>query len=412
MRLPISLNKNGYYSLRFRVHKTLIPYFHKSVIKKSLQTKSKKFAILKASKLYYEYQKILNTLSIITSEQTQELIDKFIQEHLKQNVKPVVVVDENKYKLVSSLTLKEAYIKYCLWYKQQNITQKQYNATTNKLSYLILPFFGETTLIEDVTIEMINDFKIFLTGFPNINKKEYKHLSFNEIKQLKHIPEKHMIGINTQQKYLTILKQFFSYMTKSNLLTYNPCSLLNMPDTTALHREAFSDEEMKRIFQKISTLDDRQYIYFTLAYTGMRPSEFWKAKINVSEEGVLYFDLTDSSLKLKTSSSYRFIPLHKNLINMGIHHKLKSLQENFTQAGISSYFNKTIKPLITNNSNKIMYSFRHTVATKLKRAEIDMDMVAELLGHSYQNITMTKEVYAGNFTIVQLQKAINNLNFL
>ncbi len=411
MSVNLSINKNQYYCLRFRVHKKLIPFFKKSVISKSLSTKSKREAKLKANRIYYPYQQILSTVSIITSVQTQELVDTFIQEHLEQKTINVFTIDETTYKSVSRITLVQAYEKFLVWYKQQNITNKQYLLTTNKLTNLILPYLGEDTLIEDVTLETVEEFKEFLTAFPNINKKKYRQLTLAQIVLINHIPTSDMIGVSTQMKYLKILKQFFLYIVKANLLNYNPCSLLTMPNNTVPHREPFDAIELKKLFSIFNTLDDRKYIYYILAYTGMRPSELWKCKISSSEDNIIYFDLTDRGLELKTSSSHRVIPLHTRLLEMDVDKKLIEVQQKFTQAGISSYFNKTIKPMVTDNPNKVMYSFRSLVATELKRAEVNMDKVSELLGHSYENSTMTKEVYARGYTIAQLQIAINNLNY-
>ena len=339
-------------------------------------------------------------------------MDRFIKEELEQEVKSVFTIDNTKYKPVSSITLKQAYDRYLIWYKQQNIRDKQYFLTTNKLANLIIPYIGGETLIEDITLESIEEFKEFLSSFPNLNLSRYKRLTFTKITKLHDIPKGDLIGISTQIKYLKTLKQFFIYMTKANLLTYNPCSLLTMPNNTIPNREPFSPFEIQKLFNLFHTLDDRKYIYYILAYTGMRPSELWKCKISISEDGIYYFDLTDKELELKTSSSYRVIPLHKKLLEMNIDKKLTLLQQEFTQAGISSYFNKVIKPKITDNPQKIMYSFRHTVATELKRTEvIIMDKVSELLGHSYENSTMTKEVYASGYTLSQLQEAINCLEY-
>ena len=133
MSVNLSVTNNQYYRLRFRVHQELSLYFKKQVIVKSLRTKNRKQAKLKASKLYNRYQQILNTLSLITQEQTQELVDKFIQEELEQKVVTIFTVDTTKYKsLTESSTLLEAYEKFIIRYQQQNITDKQYFNTIKK----------------------------------------------------------------------------------------------------------------------------------------------------------------------------------------------------------------------------------------------------------------------------------------
>ncbi len=412
MSVNLSVNKNNYFSIRFRIHKQLLPFFHKIAINQSLSTKSKRLARFKANKIYYQYQEILNTVSIISPVQTQELVNKFISTNLNQTKPIIFTIDETKYKsLDNTLTIALALEKFKIWYKQQDITDKQYLLTMNKLENMILLYFGFDTYLEEITLERMGEFKEFLSTFPNINKKVYKHLSFKEIYKLKNIPKDDIIGLNTQIKYLKILKQFFGFLIKANLLSYNPCLLLNLPYKMIQNREPFDNNDIQKLFNIFETLDNRKYIYYILAYTGMRPSELWKCSIAVSEDNIIYFDLRNKDLKLKTSSSYRIIPLHKELLRMNIDKKLPSLQLEFRQSILSKYFNTSIKPRVSSSRNKIMYSFRHTVATELKRAEVNMDMVSELLGHSYESSSITKDVYTSGYRLNQLQTAINNLVF-
>ena len=410
MSINLSINKNNYYCIRFRVHKRLIPFFKKILIRKSLQTKNKRIAQQKANIIYSKYEELLNLVRLIPSDQIQELTDSFIQNQLVQDKTNCLSIGSiPPATIIKTVTINEAYNKFCTWYKQQKITDKQYMATTHKLQKTIIPFFGANTSIEDITLETIEENQEFLTSFPNVSFKRYKNLTFNQITNLSNVPLEDMITTNTQIKYLKILKQFFNFTIKADILRYNPCTLITMPNNSISHREPFNGDDIKQLFTLFDDLDDRKYIYYTLAYTGMRPSEFWMCSISTCKDGIKYFDLTSKELKLKTSSSHRKIPLHKRLLLMNIDRKLPYLQEQFTQAGISTFFNKSIKPQITDNSNKIMYSFRHTVATELKRADVHMDKVSELLGHIYSNSSMTKEVYAQGYTNIQLQDAINQL---
>ena len=412
MSINLSVNKDNYYCIKFRVHKRLIPFFKKILIRKSLQTKNKRLAQQKANIIYSKYEEVLSMVHLFTSEQIQELTDSFIQNQLIQEKTNHLFIGSQippTTSTIKAITIIESYDRFCTWYKQHKITDKQYMATTHKLQKTIIPFFGADTPIEDITLETIEEYQEFLTSFPNVSFKRYKKLSFTQITNLSNVPLEDMITTNTQIKYLKILKQFFNFTIKADIIRYNPCTLVTMPNNSIAHREPFDADDIKQLFSLFDDLDDRKYIYYTLAYTGMRPSELWMCSITTCKDGVKYFDLTSKDIKLKTSSSHRKIPLHKRLLTMNIDRKLPYLQEQFTQAGISTFFNKSIKPQITDNSNKIMYSFRHTVATELKRADVHMDKVSELLGHIYSNRSMTKEVYAQGYTNIQLQDAINQL---
>ena len=311
---------------------------------------------------------------------------------------------------IKVITLEEAFNRFDSWYKKTDITDKHYNNTINRLNKTILPFIGLNKDVSTITLDDIDEFKEFLESFPNISRLPYKHMSFKELSELDDVPSEFVISNDTQSKYLKIVKQLFSFMIDDGIIGYNPCKRLIMPDDEQKKREPFSSDDMNVLFNEFDKLDNKKYIYYSLAYTGMRPSELWKCHIS-QEDDIYYFDLTNPDIDLKTKQSRRKIPLHSKLIELGIQDKLSSLQTEFKQDYLSIYFNKTIKKTITDDDNKIMYSFRHTVATELKRADVNMDKVSELLGHSYESDSMTKSTYASGYTLKQLKEAIDSLSF-
>jgi len=269
-----------------------------------------------------------------------------------------------------------------------------------------LPYFGLDKDVKSITTECIDEFKEFLQSFPNFSKSPYNIMTFQDINSLKDIPKEHLITPQTQVRYLKTLKHIFNFMIKSNIISYNPTTLLIMPDDKAQSREPFTKDDIVKLFTEFEKLDNRKFIYYILAYTGMRPNELWHSNIK-SEDNILYFDLMGADLK--TAYSKRKIPLHQDLLDMGIDKMLPQLQQDFKQETLSRQFNQIIKPKIIDNPNKIMYSFRHTIATNLMRLDVNMDIVSEILGHSYTNSSMTKEVYANGYTLKQLKDAINTL---
>ena len=114
-------------------------------------------------------------------------------------------------------------------------------------------------------------------------------------------------------------------------------------------------------------------------------------------------------VELKTASSRRLIPIHSKLIDKGILNSLKHLQSNYKQSTVSNTFNNKVINSIKDTKNKVMYGFRHTVATNLKRADVDIDKISEILGHCYENTSMTKTVYTNGYTLKQLKEAIECL---
>lgn len=514
IKLPtrLTINKNGYYVIRFKIKYELRYYFNRVAINKSLSTKDYKEAKLKADLIYYEYTNIVKVINVLTSEQIQNLVNKYIQEQLQQDTisrastgaglvfanaddgnhfknnaqasrevissflaeyreelgnNDISIIESIGTELLNNInidydssntthrlfmiellkgqiklftevgerylgnykedntfipiqqqiapkeiivTLKEAYTRFDSWYKKIGVTPKQYMATTNKLIKTILPYFNNDTDVKTITLEDIEEFKEFLSVFPNISRLPYKNMDFKEISNLDNVPEC-CISESTQSKYLKILKQFFHFMLDDGVIDRDPTKRLIMPNGVSNSTEPFTKEDITILFNEFELLtNDSKYIYYILAYTGMRPSELWKCTIN-QENDIYYFDLTSKDIDLKTSTSRRKIPLHSKLIDMNIHNRLRLLQDNFKQVNISNHFNKQIINTIEDTNNKRMYGFRHTVATTLKHNDIFMDKVSEILGHSYQDDSMTKSTYSANYTLLQLKEAIDSLNY-
>jgi integrase len=58
---------------------------------------------------------------------------------------------------------------------------------------------------------------------------------------------------------------------------------------------------------------------------------------------------------------------------------------------------------------KDFHSFRHTVATKLKNAEVSEPVAAALLGHSSKGITYNR--YGKQFEVAKLVDALNKVTY-
>ena len=153
----------------------------------------------------------------------------------------------------------------------------------------------------------------------------------------------------------------------------------------------------------------KQVIYFSLMFTGLRISELYKVQIKQHNENEFYFDLTDSTIKLKTKNSHRIIPLHKELIKMDVQTLLPKALELNKMNWIRRLFNEKIKVKITSSKKKVLYSFRHTVASELKYLNVKSEIISEILGHTNSNITLDR--YASRYSFEVLKKEIDRIEF-
>ena len=82
----ITQTKSGFYKVRFRVNPKLVPFFNRTEINKTLDTKVYAVANAKADIIHHKYKEILKVSRVLENHQIQELVDKYITESLEQDL--------------------------------------------------------------------------------------------------------------------------------------------------------------------------------------------------------------------------------------------------------------------------------------------------------------------------------------
>jgi integrase len=141
-------------------------------------------------------------------------------------------------------------------------------------------------------------------------------------------------------------------------------------------------------------------------YSGMRREEICQLSASDIKEvdGIWCFDVNDDTGKsTKTKSSVRVVPIHPELIELGLvdfvsakNNKEENLWGFSQWKGTwgkqfgnwwSIHFNRKY---VTTDPLKTFHSFRHTVANHLKQKDVQESQIAELLGHTQDSITMSR----------------------
>ncbi|MFW3338155.1 tyrosine-type recombinase/integrase [Aliarcobacter butzleri] len=405
-QLVPSLNTNSYgvYYLRFRISKRLRRFFDKEYINKSLFTKDYKKAKVKAMVYRSKYIELLEVSDWIDDSTLKSKVDDYIKNTLK-----LITPDklEVQVKEDLGLNLKEAFTLYDKWYKKQNVSEHQYKLVARRLGTAI-NYFGESKLVRELTTDDIEEYIDFLTTFPNPLKIPYKTMSFKEILKLTNVPQQDFISSSTVIKYIKAFRQLENFLVDDGRIDRKISKRAKLPTPSTVNVNPFNEADLKILYKEFDALGDLGLIYYTFAYTGMRTSEFWKCRIGCKDK-IYYFDLSYKGVELKTASSRRKVPIHSKLIDKGILNSFKHLQSIYKQSTVSNTFNTKVINSIKDKKNKVMYGFRHTVATNLKRADVDIDKISEILGHCYENTSMTKTVYTNGYTLKQLKEAIECL---
>lgn len=242
----------------------------------------------------------------------------------------------------------------------------------------------------------------------------------------------------SQLKYLnSVLKTFFNWCIDSSYIFKNPCLKVdikgNKSEVIQAKRnevEILTEEEINKIKEYIKGTNMELLVLLDLA-TGLRQGELlalnWEdidlsnktLTVNKSvKEVYIYEDENNRHIETifqvpKTQNSFRTISIPDVLISV--------LKKEKNKNGLV-FHNADGKPLRAKNvsyqwkkiladcniSHKKFHSIRHTYASMLLKNGVDIETVAELMGHSAISITQIYLHSSNN----QKQDAVNKLNYL
>jgi integrase len=210
------------------------------------------------------------------------------------------------------------------------------------------------------------------------------------------------IAVSTLNIYLSRVQAFFNWVEQEGFVTDNVFKGMKVQITRlqSSYRNIFSSEDLTKIFRNINTEDirlDRLFVTYIAFYTACRISEACQlSKDDVYQvDGVwcIHIRETKPYQRLKNSYSERLIPVHSELIKLGILEHCATVEDRLfpkaKSAAISQWFRLLLSKLdigsvieANDASNKTFHSFRHTGVNILKQHGVDVSLTAALMGHS------------------------------
>lgn len=225
----------------------------------------------------------------------------------------------------------------------------------------------------------------------------------------------------TTNNYLVTLAGLLDWCIEEGCMAPpNPARGLKIRKIQETRRLPFSDEDLHRIFrnwvERKETLE-RYWVPLLCIYTGARPDEVVRLRcidLQRRNGGILAVHLRGT----KTSAADRWVPIHSHLEQLGLLDALLrreggplftgiDLTREQPAQGVGAWFNLRLRQLGI-EAPKVLYSCRHTVATKLKEARVPEHEIAQILGHRNDNITTGR--YGHDVSLVRLQEAIETLD--
>ncbi len=267
---------------------------------------------------------------------------------------------------------------------------------------------------------------------PNRNKvRAYKNLSIDSIIKLH--PEK-TLSETTVNLHIERVSACFLFAIKEGLAGFNPFDDLKIKKKTRpdQEREEFAEADIAALFDSNNFKPSRKHpsrwiIMKIAALSGMRLEEICQLNQNDVKivDDVWCFDINDAGQKkLKNRSAHRLVPIHSKILTSTLQDLTFLDYVGQCQGGrlfpdlkrangklghhYSKWFGRYKKKCGIVGA-KSLHSFRHSAASIWKRASIDVNKSAAILGHSVEGQTYGR--YGKGYTAKQLKEVIELIDF-
>lgn len=299
----------------------------------------------------------------------------------------------------------------CYWL--YNVKTKEIKSTTvvryeSTIKWHIMPYPFSKIKVKDITILNLQNFINLLADDENTS-------------------------INTVKNTLILIKNFLDYTIVLGIFPNNPADYVKVPkkekvENTGKYR-IFSADEQKLIINNLDLEDPVEQMLYIDFFTGLRRNEIrglrWKnysdGTLTIAQQLVRSYNFEkdgsrtinkNSTQDLKTESSFRTIVLPKMADNLLQKMKINSYEKHLR---LGTPFNddafvfsdEYLKPIEEKRANRRiqaicrkigieprpLHSIRHSYATRLFEADVDIKTVQKLMGHFDYRTTLNIYVH-------------------
>lgn len=320
-----------------------------------------------------------------------------------------------------------------------------------QLCELVKEFFGESTPIGTITVEKAREFVSFLPKIPVNSSKRYKSLSLNAASAAeakKKNPK--FISSKTQKNNFEGAKSLFGFACDLDWLESNPFkkkALTNMlPKVKSTPPPPPTTDDLNLLFSSPRYLSERNkddrgnarfWVPILCLFHGVRTNEACQLLVeDVQEQDGIHFihirerDEDGNLVKqLKTSSSLRKVPIHKEVVKMGFLDFVKAQQTSgdkhlFTALkkdkkgsmgnSISKWFKGVKDSTFTHippiRGAKGLHSLRHAFTRACRDAGVEQLIIRALGGWSDDG-SSSETGYGDGYSLKTLKEAIDKVQY-
>jgi integrase len=457
-RLPHHLTQqNGIFYFRLRIPSDLLPYLNQKTIKRSLNTSSTSTAQI----LSYSYSALYNAAFHLlrVAAMPKPLLDDVLRSLQGSTTRTYEIELPNGLKIKAEGQEDHNRAMEAIQQIQSlNIVNNSPSAplnNTNILNYKleeVIDFYFESFEDNVVKTRLIRKKSLseFVEYF-NENKTATRFL-LNHIKSafveeyIKFLKSKEL-SIKTKTNKISYIKVFFDYAIKLEYYQYdkNPAENLvrvSKKDIKASAENgfvAFTKEELTQIYNIENLKNIGKEVRWGMLlglYTGARVSEIGQLRIDdfYFIDGILCVKICDDyeEQSLKNSASKRNLPIHKDLLSLGILERIEDLKKSnqvqfFPSAtktinGYGNWLSKAFTRFLNMNlkldkSKKYgFHSLRKNIVYKLQDFDIPEEKRIQYLGHEGSGSVHSTN-YSRKYTEKELFEIVNislsnNFNFV
>lgn len=304
---------------------------------------------------------------------------------------------------------------------------------------ILLDVLGDIPVTEIDRAKMRKFREIIRRLPPNrLKDKKYKDKSVEEILAMK--PAK-TLSIGTIDTILNTISGMFEWGIREELIDKNPAKdlVLGDPEQDIDKRNPLSEEDIRAIFfsgdYKPAKFKNSAYYWVPLIglYTGMRLEEICQLHTEdiYEEEGVWLFDIRPESTDglndkiLKTKNSARKVPIHKDLLELGLIDYLHEVSKEYVR--LFPGLNKTEKSpkygkqvgkrfsALLKEKNisgkKSFHSLRHSFSDYFKKLNLHNDLFTQVMGHKQEKLAANR--YGSRFSPKQCyEELISKIKYI
>jgi len=429
----IQSSRHHVYYFRIRVPLHLQTQLKQTYIRRSLQTKCRRQAVIRCSELLQQADTLFDcadskVTDVDTIQWGYEKADKASGAVLSLSAEePIRTI-----KAPSAPLLSAVLSEYFVTQRLEGVGERTIRAKLG-VANLLYRIIGDVP-VDEYSRAMMQTFKSTALKLP----PRLNQLGGISIKDAI-AQAKTTISVITFNNYVKDLSTVFTFAVRAGYCERNPFDGLKVKLKVKVSslRSRFTNDDVDSIFSteihthNEKTPKDYQYWLPLLGlYTGARLNELSQLYrsdiVVVNDIDCLHIQAVNSGQRLKSPSSERLIPIHSKLKALGFldfvtSFKKKSKLRLFPELSYHKYHGYSATPskwfarhrvltgLSKSAEKKDFHSFRHTLADDLKQRGVAESLIAGILGHSTGGITFGR--YGKDYTPEVLAPIIDMLDW-